>query len=51
MVRESAFHLVSASSHSSAPLGPDRNRLVLVFLFARFAGGHGALTLKLKVVS
>lgn len=32
--------------HSSS-----RHRRVLVFLFARFAGGHGALTLKLKTVS
>ena len=30
---------------------PSRHRRVLVFLFARFAGGHGALTLKLKTVS
>ena len=35
IVRDSAFHLIG----------------ILVFLFARFAGGHGALTLKLKVVS
>ena len=43
---DSAFHLVSAASTLLS-----RHRRVLVFLFARFAGGHGALTLKLKTVS